>query len=97
MKQALRSVSKWLTPAGLLCNLFGAMLVAWSTNAFIGLVKEWVLAADPAKSPSLPVLRGQEGAWFAARHSDALSSVGWSVLCVGYAMQIWAWWLGRRH
>ena len=58
MKQALRSVSKWLTPAGLRCNLSGAMLVAWSSSAFIGLVKEWVLAADPAKSPSLPVLRG---------------------------------------
>ena len=76
MKQALRSVSKWLTPAGLLGNLLGAILVAWSSSAFIGLVKEWVLAADPVKSPSLPVLRGQEGMWFTARHSDALSSVG---------------------
>jgi len=97
ISQRQRFVLKWLTPTGLLCNLSGAILVAWSSSAFIGLVKQWALAADPAKGPSLPLLSGREGASFAAQHSDVLSYVGWSILCLGYVMQIVAWWFEPRR
>lgn len=97
----MKNMLSYFTAAGLLLNLLGAVLIAAAQSRLFVVINGWLLALDfyveTTLEPKSPIIRFE--GWdkqmeAAVPRNRRFSTIGWSLIVIGYALQVPGVWLG---